>query len=84
MSDQTPSTWPSEPQTLDLTRDGQSSPHPEFARHITVEVGPGAGKQSVRAYVRGGKSISPYFRGKQGMAPFTNDEPVELYKGKTS
>ena len=69
---QTPSTWPAADSVVDLRRDGQSSPHPAFARHVNVEVGPGAGKQQVKAHVRSGKPMTPYFRSKPSMAPPTN------------
>lgn len=69
---QTPSTWPSPDAIVDLRRDGQSAPHPHYARHVTVEVGPGAGKQQVKAHVRNGKVLSPYFRSKPSMAPASN------------
>ncbi len=89
----TPSTWSADAPVIDLNRDGQSAPHPEFARHVNTETGPGAGKQSVRAHSRGGKDMKPYFRAKpkfggnasDPMAPFTNpNERDTLPGGKAS
>jgi hypothetical protein len=88
----TPSTWPEDRPVIDLHRDGQSSPHPSFAHHAVTEVGPGAGKQMVHAHVRAGRPVKPHFRSRPDtsgnasdpMAPHTNAEPMELYKGKGS
>ncbi len=77
-----PSTWAEDAPVIDLSRDGQSAPHPHFARHVTTEVGPGAGKQMVHGHTRAGKVIPPHFRGKPQLAPPTNAEPAELYEGK--
>lgn len=66
---------------IDLSKDGQSAPHPHFAKHAVTEVGPGAGKQMVRAHVRAGKPVSPHFRNKQSMAPPTNADPTDWSPG---
>jgi len=90
-----PSTYADDPPVIDLHRDGQSDPHPAFARHVPLEFGPGAGKQMVRGHTRGGKTIPPHFRGKPApdtsgnasnpMAPYTNpNERDTLPGGKAS
>lgn len=77
---------------IDLHKDGQSDPHPAFARHVPLEFGDGAGKQMVKGHVRAGKVVRPHFRGQPDtggnasdpMAPHTNAEPAELWTGKGS
>ncbi len=67
---------------VDLHHNGQSAPHPHYAKHAVTEVGPGAGKQAVRGHTRDGRPVAPHFRAKFGgnasnpMAPpATPNEP---------